>query len=144
MLSPDMTKSLDALHLLSPDGKSYAFDHRANGYGRGEGLGVTILKPMKTAIRDNNHAWAVVRGSGCNQDGSTKSLHLPSAKAQETLIRDTYARAGLDMGDTAFCEAHGTGTVVGDCVYSSISFWDYGIADSLFSSRSRSSVCNVR
>lgn len=117
MLSPDATRSLDALHLLSPDGKCYAFDHRANGYGRGEGMGITILKPLKKALQDNDHIWAVVRGSGCNQDGATKSLHLPSSKAQEALIRDTYARAGLDMQDTVFCEAHGTGTVVGDCIY---------------------------
>lgn len=114
MLSPDMTMALDALHLLSPDGKSYAFDSRANGYGRGEGFAVVILKPKIAAIRDNDRIRAIVRGTGCNHDGKTRGLHLPSAEAQEALIRDTYATAGLDLKDTAYCEAHGTGTAVGD------------------------------
>lgn len=114
MQSPDMTMALDALHLLSPDGKSYAFDSRANGYGRGEGFAVVILKPEIAARRDNDVVCATIRGSGCNHDGKTKGLHLPSAEAQEVLIRETYARAGLDMKDTAYCEAHGTGTAAGD------------------------------
>lgn len=114
MQSPDMTMALDALHLLSPDGKSYAFDSRANGYGRGEGFAVLILKPENAAIRDNDTVRATIRGSGCNHDGKTRGLHLPSADAQEALIRETYARAGLDMKDTAYCEAHGPGTAAGD------------------------------
>lgn len=114
MQSPDMTMALDALHLLSPDGKSYAFDSRANGYGRGEGFAVVILKPGFAAMRDNDMVRATIRGSGCNHDGKTRGLHLPSAEAQETLIRETYASAGLDMKDTAYCEAHGTGTAAGD------------------------------
>lgn len=114
MLSPDMTVALDALHLLSPDGKSYAFDSRANGYGRGEGIAVVILKPEIAAMGDNDMVRATIRGSGCNHDGKTRGLHLPSAEAQEALIRQTYASAGLDMKDTAYCEAHGTGTAAGD------------------------------
>ena len=114
MQSPDMTMALDALHLLSPDGKSYAFDARANGYGRGEGLAVVILKSEISAMRDNDVVRATIRGSGCNHDGRTKGLHLPSAEAQEKLIRETYASAGLEMHNTAYCEAHGTGTAAGD------------------------------
>lgn len=114
MQSPDMTMALDALHLLSPDGKSYAFDSRANGYGRGEGFAVVILKSETAARKDNDVVRATIRGSGCNHDGKTKGLHLPSAEAQEALIRETYMRAGLDMKDTAYCEAHGTGTAAGD------------------------------
>lgn len=114
MQSPDMTMALDALHLLSPDGKSYAFDSRANGYGRGEGLAVIILKPEIAAMGDNDTVRATIRGSGCNHDGKTRGLHLPSSEAQETLIRQTYASVGLDMKDTAYCEAHGTGTAAGD------------------------------
>lgn len=114
MLSPDMTMALGALHLLSPDGKSYAFDSRANGYGRGEGFAVVILKSKSAAIRDNDMIRATVRGTGCDHDGKTRGLHLPSAEAQEMLIRETYASAGLDLRDTAYCEAHGTGTAVGD------------------------------
>lgn len=114
MQSPDMTMALDALHLLSPDGKSYAFDSRANGYGRGEGLAVIILKPEIAAMGDNDMVRATIRGSGCNHDGKTRGLHLPSSEAQEALIRQTYVSAGLDMKDTAYCEAHGTGTAAGD------------------------------
>ena len=114
ILSPDMTMALDALHLLSPDGKSYAFDSRANGYGRGEGFAVVILKPRLAAIRDNDAVRATICNSGCNHDGKTKGLHLPSAEAQEALIRETYANVGLDMKDTAYCEAHRTGTAAGD------------------------------
>lgn len=114
MQSPDMTMALDALHLLSPDGKSYAFDSRANGYGRGEGIAVVILKAEIAAKGDNDMVRATIRGSGCNHDGKTRGLHLPSSEAQEALIRQTYASAGLDMKDTAYCEAHGTGTAAGD------------------------------
>lgn len=114
MQSPDMTMALDALHLLSPDGKSYAFDSRANGYGRGEGIAVVILKAEIAAMGDNDMVRATIRGSGCNHDGKTRGLHLPSSEAQEALIRQTYASAGLDMKDTAYCEAHGTGTAAGD------------------------------
>ena len=114
MQSPDMTMALDALHLLSRDGKSYAFDSRANGYGRGEGFVVVILKAENAAMRDSDVIRATIRGSGCNHDGRTRGLHLPSAEAQAALIRETYARAGLDMKDTAYCEAHGTGTAAGD------------------------------
>ena len=114
MQSPDMTMALDALHLLSPDGKSYAFDSRANGYGRGEGFAVVILKSEVAAMRDNDMVRATIRGSGCNHDGKTRGLHLPSSEAQEALIRETYASAGLEMKDTTYCEAHGTGTAAGD------------------------------
>ena len=113
-MSPDMTIGLDALHLLSPDSRCYAFDHRANGYARGEGLGVVILKPLDAALRHNDMIRAVVRGSGVNQDGKTRGLHLPSTEAQEELIRSTYRKAGLELADTAYCEAHGTGTAAGD------------------------------
>ena len=114
MLSPDMSLSLDALHLLSPDSRSNAFDSRANGYARGEGLAVVLLKPLDAALKDNDMIRAVILGSGCNHDGKTKGLHLPNPDAQEKLIRDTYCDAGLDLADTAYCEAHGTGTPVGD------------------------------
>ena len=114
MLSPDMTLSLDALHLLSPDSRSFAFDSRANGYARGEGVAVVLLKPLDEALKDNDMIRAVILGSGSNHDGKTTGLHLPNSHAQEQLIRDTYSDAGLNLADTAYCEAHGTGTPVGD------------------------------
>ncbi|GAM42162.1 hypothetical protein TCE0_043f15878 [Talaromyces pinophilus] len=104
---------------LSPDGKCYSFDHRANGYARGEGVGSIVVKRLSDAIRDGNTIRAVIRGSGVNQDGRTAGITLPSASAQEDLIRNVYAAAGLDPKDTRMLEAHGTGTSAGDPIEAS-------------------------
>jgi acyl transferase domain-containing protein len=114
MLNPGTTQDLADLGFLSPDGTSYAFDDRANGYGRGEGIGVVIVKALSKAIRDGDTIRAVVRATGVNQDGHTPGITQPSQIAQENMIRDTYASASLDMGKTAFVEAHGVGTTLGD------------------------------
>src|ERR1700761_2495515 len=106
--------SLSSLSFLSPDGKCYSFDHRANGYGRGEGVGTMILKPLAAALRDGDTIRAVVKATGTNQDGRTPGITLPSATAQEALIKSVYAQAGLDLNDTMYVEAHGTGTQAGD------------------------------
>ena len=100
--------------LLSPAGKSYAFDSRASGYGRGEGSATVILKRLDDAIRDGDPIRAVIRGSGLNQDGKTDTITTPSQEAQEELIRRVYHKAGLDPAQTAYFEAHGTGTPTGD------------------------------
>ncbi|KAE9365744.1 BcPKS1, polyketide synthase [Stipitochalara longipes BDJ] len=105
---------LSSLGLLSPDSRCYSFDHRANGYARGEGVGIVILKKLSDAIRSNDTIRAVVRATGSNSDGHTPGLTQPSKDAQERLIRDTYKKAGLEFGETKFFEAHGTGTPVGD------------------------------
>jgi acyl transferase domain-containing protein len=99
---------------LSPDGRCYTFDERANGYARGEGVGCLILKPLHDALRDGDTIRAVIRGSGSNQDGRTSGITLPSAVSQEALIRDVYASAGLLPSETEYVEAHGTGTQAGD------------------------------
>lgn len=103
-----------AMRFLSPDSKCYSFDHRANGYARGEGLGAVIIKRLSSAIRDGDTIRAVVRGTGVNQDGRTPGITLPSQEAQRSLIRETYAKAGLELGQTRYFEAHGTGTAAGD------------------------------
>jgi acyl transferase domain-containing protein len=105
---------LSNMNMLSPSGKSYSFDHRAHGYGRGEGFGVLILKRLSDALRDRNTIRAVIRSTGCNQDGYTPGITVPSSISQEALIRDTYQKAGLSMEPTKYFEAHGTGTPVGD------------------------------
>lgn len=105
---------LNKIGFLSPDGKCFSFDHRANGYGRGEGIGVVILKRLSDAVRDGDVIRAVVRSTGSNCDGRTAPITQPSREAQAMLIRETYAKAGLDMSHTRFVEAHGTGTAVGD------------------------------
>lgn len=105
---------LSNLSLLSPDSKCYSFDHRANGYARGEGTAVIVLKLLSQAIQDGDLIRAVVRATGSNQDGRTPGITQPSQQAQEDLIRETYTAGGLDLRETRFFEAHGTGTPVGD------------------------------
>ncbi|KAI2779732.1 putative polyketide synthase [Daldinia loculata] len=119
MIIPDVMSGMTRLHFLSPKGKSHSFDHKADGYSRGEGAGFCILKPLHLAIRDNDVIRGVIRNSGINQDGNTPGITLPSAEAQETLIRKVYADAGLSLGDTTYVEAHGTGTAAGDPVEAS-------------------------
>ncbi|TQN73576.1 Highly reducing polyketide synthase alt5 [Colletotrichum shisoi] len=114
ILMPEMQLSMTALHFLSPDNKSQTFDHKANGYARGEGAAVVLIKPLHLALRDNNVIRGVIRGTGVNQDGHTPGITLPSAKAQEDLIRSVYKSAGLNFQDTTYFEAHGTGTAAGD------------------------------
>jgi acyl transferase domain-containing protein len=100
--------------LLGTQGRSFSFDARAEGYARGEGVGTVILKPLHAAVRDGDTIRAVIRETGVNQDGRTPGITVPSAAAQERLIREVYWRAGLDMEQTRFVEAHGTGTSTGD------------------------------
>ncbi|KAJ6184264.1 hypothetical protein N7519_005565 [Penicillium mononematosum] len=114
ILTPDMMHSLTAQRFLSPDGVSHSFDARANGYGRGEGIGAIIVKPLRDALADGDTIRAVIRGSGLNQDGRTPGITMPAAAAQADLIRTAYANAGLSMADTGFFQAHGTGTALGD------------------------------
>lgn len=99
---------------LSPDGRCYTFDEKANGYARGEAIGCLILKPLADALRDQNTIRAIIHATGSNQDGRTGGITLPSGTAQEALIRDVYTRAGLDPSETEVIEAHGTGTQAGD------------------------------
>ncbi|KAI0383929.1 putative polyketide synthase [Hypomontagnella monticulosa] len=112
--APEMYNMMSNLNFLSPDSRCYSFDHRANGYARGEGLGVIILKRLSDAIRDGNTIRAVIRATASNEDGRTAGITQPSRQAQEALIRQTYTRAGLSMAPTRFFEAHGTGTPLGD------------------------------
>ncbi|KAJ6150676.1 hypothetical protein N7470_007270 [Penicillium chermesinum] len=113
-LSPDMAMSLNNQGFLSPDGRCWSFDEKANGYGRGEGFGALILKRVSDATVNNDTIRAVIRATGTNQDGRTPGIVQPSRQAQAELIRDTYQKAGLDMHLTRYVEAHGTGTPVGD------------------------------
>ncbi|PYH88413.1 ketoacyl-synt-domain-containing protein, partial [Aspergillus ellipticus CBS 707.79] len=116
ILGPEMMISEAKLGMLSPAGRSRMWDVKADGYARGEGFGAVILKRLSDAERDGDEVWAVVRETGVNSDGRTNGITLPSADAQTALIRQTYARAGLDI-DSDRCqyfEAHGTGTPAGD------------------------------
>lgn len=114
MLDPQMMTSMAVPGMLSPDGKCHSFDHRANGYARGEGFGVLLIKRLDDAIRDGDTIRSIVRATGSNQDGRTPIVTQPNAYAQEKLIRDTYRSADLDLRSTGYFEAHGTGTAAGD------------------------------
>ncbi|ROT41106.1 putative polyketide synthase [Sodiomyces alkalinus F11] len=114
MINPDMFVSMSNLGLLGPDGRSYTFDHRGKGYGRGEGVATLLIKPLEDALRDGNPIRAVIRTTALNQDGKTPTMTSPSPEAQQELIRTCYLNAGLDPLETAYVEAHGTGTRTGD------------------------------
>ena len=95
------------MNMLSPDGLSYSFDDRANGYSRGEGLAALIIKKLPDAIKDGDAIRAVIRGTGSNQDGHTPGITQPSLAAQEDLIRKLYKRSGINFESTRYVEAHG-------------------------------------
>ena len=99
---------------LSPDGRSFFFDDRANGYARGEGIVTLLLKPLTEALRCNDPIHAIVRNTGMNQDGKTPGITLPNQRAQQELMSRTYQQARLDPEDTDLLEAHVTVTVAGD------------------------------
>ncbi|KAF2012105.1 polyketide synthase [Aaosphaeria arxii CBS 175.79] len=114
-LNPSMmTMPLSQQGFLSPDSHCYSFDDRANGYSRGEGVGIVVLKLLSKAIEDGDTIRAIIRGTSTNQDGHTPSITQPSHLAQAALIRQAYKNANLDFDDTQYFEAHGTGTSVGD------------------------------
>jgi acyl transferase domain-containing protein/NADPH:quinone reductase-like Zn-dependent oxidoreductase/SAM-dependent methyltransferase len=101
---------------LSESGRSFSFDDRASGYGRGEGVATMILKPLHLALADGDSIRAVIRNTYSNQDGRTPGITMPSQEAQMDMIVGAYRWAGLSMADTAYCETHGTGTPAGDPV----------------------------
>ncbi|MGA4863152.1 SDR family NAD(P)-dependent oxidoreductase [Streptomyces lavendulocolor] len=102
--------------MLSRRGRCAAFSAHADGFVRAEGGGVVVLKRLPDALADGDRVHAVIRGTGTNCDGRTQGVALPSATAQEELLRSVYARAGVDPDDLVYFEAHGTGTQAGDPV----------------------------
>jgi 6-methylsalicylic acid synthase len=114
MAAPSLTMVMDACGALAPDGRSKAFDASADGYGRGEGCGVLVLKRLSDAERDGDRVLAVIRGGAVSQDGRTDGIMAPSQQAQEHLLRRAYADAGMPPESVDYVEAHGTGTRAGD------------------------------
>ncbi|GGT58012.1 beta-ketoacyl synthase N-terminal-like domain-containing protein [Streptomyces purpureus] len=111
----------EAEWLLSRKGRCYAFDERADGYVRGEGAGVVLLKRLQDAVRDGDRVLAVIRGSAVNADGQSERMTAPSTLVQQDVFRAAVARAGIDPGTVGRVEAHGPGTYVGDPIeYTSI------------------------
>ncbi|WP_308205975.1 type I polyketide synthase [Frankia alni] len=116
MLSPRVSKSLVRMSMLSPTSRCHAFDAAADGFGRGEGAGLVVLKRLADARRDGDRVLAVIRGTAVNQDGRTDGLSVPSEQAQYAVAKAALRRAGVDPADVGLVEAHGTGTTVGDPV----------------------------
>ncbi|KAM0377373.1 hypothetical protein ACHAPY_002188 [Fusarium culmorum] len=114
VIQPDVLSIMSGMGMLNPDGKSYAFDSRGAGYGRGEGVATIVLKRLDNALKDGDRIHAIIANSGMNQDGKTPGLNTPSGEAQAALSRRVYQEAGLNPADTSFVEAHGTGTQAGD------------------------------
>ncbi len=112
--------------MLSPDGRCATFDAAANGYVRGEGCGIVVLKRLADAEADGDRIWAVVRGSALNQDGASPGLTVPSGSAQEKVIEAALQQAGLRPSDVDYVEAHGTGTDVGDPIEAQATGTAYG------------------
>lgn len=116
LIGPGLTRVLDQAGATAPDGRSKTFDMAADGYGRGEGAAVVVLKRLGDARRDGNPVLAVVRGGAVAHDGNTPGIMSPNGRAQEDLFRLACASAGIEPTSVDFVEAHGTGTPVGDRV----------------------------
>ena len=113
-LSPDSALGLAKASMLSPDGECRAFDAHANGFVRGEGVGVVVLRPLSAALADRDRIYAVICASAVNQDGKLAGITVPRAEAQEALFRKALDAAGIAPSAVGYLEAHGTGTIVGD------------------------------
>ena len=114
LLSPVVTRSFDSAEAMSPTGACHAFDAAADGFVRGEGAGVVVLKRLRDALADGDLVLAVVRGSAVNQDGRSNGLMAPNPAAQIAVLRAAYENAGITARDVDYVEAHGTGTLLGD------------------------------
>jgi acyl transferase domain-containing protein/D-arabinose 1-dehydrogenase-like Zn-dependent alcohol dehydrogenase/acyl carrier protein len=114
LLSPATMITFSSAQMLAPDGRCKTFDAAADGYVRGEGCGVIVIKRLEDAIRDGDRIRAVIRGSAVNQDGASGGLTVPNGVAQQRVIADALKRADLEPSDVGYLEAHGTGTSLGD------------------------------
>ncbi|MYR46520.1 polyketide synthase, partial [Streptomyces sp. SID5910] len=114
ILAPESSVSVAKFGGLSPDGVTYTFDARANGYVRGEGGGAVVLKPLAAALADRDPVYCVIRGSAVNNDGGGTHLTTPHQPAQEDVLRRAYQQAGVDPSRVQYVELHGTGTRTGD------------------------------
>ena len=114
ILTPETTIAFSKAHMLSPEGRCRPFDAAANGYVRGEGCGLILLKRLTDAQRDGDRVLAVLRGTAVNQDGRTSGISAPNGERQKACVRAALRDAGLTPGDVDYVEAHGTSTPLGD------------------------------
>jgi amino acid adenylation domain-containing protein/thioester reductase-like protein len=114
ILTPELTMTFSQARMLSPDGRCKTFDASADGYVRGEGCGVVVLKRLSDATRDGDHILALIRGSAVNQDGRSNGLTAPNGLAQQDVIQQALDNAQISPHQIGYVEAHGTGTPLGD------------------------------
>jgi acyl transferase domain-containing protein/acyl carrier protein len=114
MLSPQQTIIYSQARMMALDGRCKTFDASADGYVRGEGCGIVVLKRLSDAIRDGDRIQAVIRGSAINQDGLSNGLTAPNGPSQQAVIRQALENAGVEPAQISYVEAHGTGTSLGD------------------------------
>ncbi|TQV86002.1 SDR family NAD(P)-dependent oxidoreductase [Aliikangiella coralliicola] len=114
MSGPEMLIKTSQTGMLSPDGRCFTFDQRANGFVPGEGVGVVMLKRLKDAEKDQDIIQGVIKGWGVNQDGKTNGITAPNPEAQRQLLQDVYEKHQIDPASIQLIEAHGTGTKLGD------------------------------
>ncbi|MDA8634454.1 polyketide synthase, partial [Verrucomicrobiales bacterium] len=114
LLTPDASIGFSKATMLSPTGQCFAFDDRANGYVRGEGAGMFVIKPLSKAQEDGDRIYCTIRAAVINQDGNTSSMTVPGVETQAEMLRIAYDQAGLEPKRVRYMEAHGTGTPVGD------------------------------
>src|SRR5690606_23461215 len=105
---------LNAMGAIAPDGRCKTFAAEADGYGRGEGCGMIVLKRLSDALADRDTILALIRGSAINHDGRTSGLTVPSAGAQKAVVEEALRDARIDALEVDYVEAHGTGTELGD------------------------------
>jgi polyketide synthase PksN len=116
LLSPDGYISFSKSGMLCEDGKCKTFSDKANGYVRGEGIGMLMLKPLKAAIDDGNMIYALIKGTAENHGGHTNSLTAPNPKSQASVVKKAIIDADVDFSRIGYIECHGTGTPLGDPV----------------------------
>ncbi len=114
MLTPELTQTFSLAGMMAEDGRCKTFDADADGYVRGEGCGVVILKRLSDARRDGDRILAVIKGSAINQDGRSNGLTAPNGLSQQAVIRQALANANVAPTEISYIESHGTGTSLGD------------------------------
>jgi amino acid adenylation domain-containing protein len=114
LLGPQNTVVLAKLNMMSPDGHCKAFDSRANGFVRGEGCGLVVLKRLADAVADGDQILAIIRGSAVNQDGRSNGITAPNGLSQKALLRDALKNGAVHASQVTYIETHGTGTSLGD------------------------------
>ncbi|WP_448665497.1 aminotransferase class III-fold pyridoxal phosphate-dependent enzyme [Serratia plymuthica] len=135
-LTPHLQKVFTEAQMLAPDGQCKTFDARADGYVRGEGCGIVVLKPLAQALADGDRVYATLVASAINQDGRSNGITAPNGPSQQAVIARALAEAGIDSNHIDYVEAHGTGTALGDLI-------EYQALEAVFAERSQPAPVQV-